>query len=182
MPLRNIQSLGQEQYNRFVEERLVSCIKPITDTLSKNNLPLLSFPKSKAVTKEKSKVAQLKSDRGSFSKLYIASQTRDGNLEDFFKHDNQPYPPSISEYGALRTPTAKGDLLSLESSVPKVYKTPDFDAVFMDGPAVVNYLMSKDATTFSDYAVLKFLPHINYYLHTLLLDLTLCGIHIRMTV
>lgn len=93
--------------------------------------------------------------------MYIASQPQDGNLEDFFKHENQPYPPCLSEYGALRTPPAKSLLLR---SVPKVNEIRDFDAVVMDGPAVVNYFKPEDATTFSDYAVLKFLPHINYYL------------------
>ena len=38
-----IKSLGLEQYKKFVEERLQQSLKPITETLSKNNLPLFAL-------------------------------------------------------------------------------------------------------------------------------------------
>ena len=35
--VRKIESLDEEQYTKFVEERLELCTKPVTDTLPKNN-------------------------------------------------------------------------------------------------------------------------------------------------
>ena len=42
--LCQIKSLGQEQYDAYVNERLVKQTKPITDPIKRNNLPLLSRP------------------------------------------------------------------------------------------------------------------------------------------
>ncbi|KAL8591519.1 hypothetical protein ACOMHN_000534 [Nucella lapillus] len=46
-----------------------------------------------------------------FHGFYIACQTRDGDLEKFFMHENQPYPPSLSKLGELRS-GKKADLLA----------------------------------------------------------------------
>ena len=48
------------------------------------------------VTKTSELVSSLKSDRNLFSRLYVASQFRDGNLDECFSHENQPCPPSIT--------------------------------------------------------------------------------------
>ena len=45
-----------------------------------------------------------------FSRLYTACLTRNGDLDEFFKHENQAYPPFISDHGNLRFGT-KSDLL-----------------------------------------------------------------------
>ena len=44
-------------------------------------------------------VSSLKSDRNLFSRLFVASQFRDGNLNDYFSHKNQPCPPSLQPEG-----------------------------------------------------------------------------------
>ncbi len=55
-------------------------------------------------------VASLKSDCVLFSHLYVACQTRDGDLDTFFTYENQAAPPSLSVGGGLRLGT-KADLL-----------------------------------------------------------------------
>ena len=45
--VRKIESLGEEQYTKSVEERLELCTKPVTDTLPKNKLPLFSRSQTK---------------------------------------------------------------------------------------------------------------------------------------
>ena len=40
--VRKTEFLGEEQYTKFVEERLELCTKPVTDTLPKNKLPIFS--------------------------------------------------------------------------------------------------------------------------------------------
>ena len=100
--IRNASKIGEEQFKSFVEGRFIDGSKPVTDTLKKNNLPTLSTPTKKAVSKDKAKVQVLREDCSLFSRLYIACQNRDGNLEDFFTYENQPWPPSLSELGQLR--------------------------------------------------------------------------------
>lgn len=56
----------------------------------------------KVPSKDKEKIGILKEDCALFSRLYIACQSRDGDLEEFFKFENQPWPPSLSHLGQLR--------------------------------------------------------------------------------
>ena len=58
--VRKAEALGEEQYKKFVEERLVKCEKPITDILSKNKLPLFSRPSVKCPSRQKMQIATLK--------------------------------------------------------------------------------------------------------------------------
>ena len=101
--VRNIEHLGKNQYEKFVTERLVLCTKPVTETLSRNKLPLFSRPPIKMHSKQKAQIAALKSDCGLFSRLYISCQTRAGDLKQFFSHENQASPPSLSIGGKLRS-------------------------------------------------------------------------------
>ena len=48
-------------------------------------------------------IAAMKNDCTLFSRLYIAYQTREGDLENFFRHENQPWPPSLFKLGEIRT-------------------------------------------------------------------------------
>ena len=87
------EKLGEKQYHTFVEERLSKCMKPITDVIHKNKLVLLSHPPLKPPSKQKMQVTALKNDCNLFSRLYISCQTRSGDLETFFMHENQAAPP-----------------------------------------------------------------------------------------
>ena len=66
-----------------------------------NNLKLFGCATKKKVSKGKQQLASLKYDVGLFSRLYIACQTRDGNLEEFFRQKNQASPPSLPDGGTL---------------------------------------------------------------------------------
>ena len=67
--VRKIKSLELEIYKKFVEERLQQSLKPITETLSENNLPLFSRPTMKSTSKEKLQLAALKKDCDLFMRL-----------------------------------------------------------------------------------------------------------------
>ena len=79
-------TVGKEQYELFVKERFVDQTKSIKDPITKNKLQVFT----RSPQKQKSQVATIKEDCFLFSRLYIACQSREGNLEDFFKHENQP--------------------------------------------------------------------------------------------
>ena len=92
--VNKIQELGQEQYKIFVKERLVERTKPLDDTIKKNMFSLFHTPKRCQKTKAQEVMAEIRSDRNLFSRLYVACQVRDGNLDEFFSYENQSCPPS----------------------------------------------------------------------------------------
>ena len=42
-----------------------------------------------------------------YADLYVACQSREGDLDNFFAHRNHAFPVSISEYGKLQKATSK---------------------------------------------------------------------------
>ena len=77
------------------------------------------------------------------------SKYRDGDLDDFFSHENHPWPPSISENGKLCLPTKKSDLLCLDG--PAVESPVNVHVKIFDCPAIVHSLNNKQVTTFDEY-------------------------------
>lgn len=75
----------------------------------------------------------LKNDCQLLTSLYVASQTRSGDLDSFFPHENHSYSMSISEYGKLRKCTQKSNFLEclLPFAEPS-YTSPVTDALVLD--------------------------------------------------
>lgn len=165
----HIEKLGAEQYHTFVSERLTTRSKPISDPIKKNNLSLFKTPTMKEKSRAQQKIVSLKNDCSLFSKLFIASQIRTGDLDDFFAHENQAYPPVLSQMGKINMGT-KSDLVDcLESLVTAREDTstaPSVEMLVLDGAAVVNMLQPRNASTFSQYASIVFLPYIKYQLRS----------------
>ena len=83
-------------------------------------------------------VSSLKSDCNLFSRLFVASQFRDGNLNDYFSYNNQQCPPSLLARGKLKLGTKSDIVRCLEDAPAKQDDiTPSVDVVMLDGPAVL---------------------------------------------
>ena len=161
--VRRIGALGISQFDTYISDRLVRRTVPLSEPIKKNKLPLFSSPPPKTLSKTKQQLSSVKSDCALFSRLYISCQTREGNLEDFFRHENQACPPSLSNCGNLRLPGSKSDVVEcLEAHCQPQYQAPDsIDVIIIDGPAAVNMVKpSASANTFSEYASLCFIPYI----------------------
>ena len=159
--VRKVETSGQEQYSTFVDERLSKCVKPVSDPLSKNKLPLFSRPAVKAPSKGKLQLQSMKSDCNLFSRLYLAWQARYGDVDQFFSHENHACPSSLSQGGKLRL-GSKSDLmpfLEVETAAPEA--SPLVDAKFLDGAAVVQMLNPGTANTFLNYVEQVFLPYVS---------------------
>ena len=158
--VRRIETIGNEQFTKFVTERLEECTTPVTQTLPKNKLPLFSRPPVKIKSRQKEQLAALKSDCGLFSRLYISCQTRDGDIDNFFSHENQGAPPALST-GKMRI-GIKSDLLRcLESDLPEHNAVPVADAIILDGAAIVQMLNPGTARTFKEYGERVLAPYIS---------------------
>ena len=137
--VREVLSIGQDQYKAFVKERFQGRTMPITEAIKKNKLPLFKQQQQQQrnPTKDKQKVAALKNDCALFSRLYIAYQGRHGNLEEFFKHENQPFPPTLAQAGKIRE-GQKSDLVKcMERLVERKIDAPQLEATIIDGAVIV---------------------------------------------
>ena len=116
---------------------------------------------------------QFKYDSSLLGQLFIAAQTRKGDLDQIFKHESQASPPSLSNDGKLYA-GQKSDLLheimdtcnnanklstaatddGIVDNVPG-----SFDAVIWDGGHLIHGVPPKgNMVTFQDYANETFLP------------------------
>jgi hypothetical protein len=161
------EDIGKRQYANYTKERLQGASnKPLSDILSKNKLPLFSAPHTKQQSKSKEQLTSLKTNCALFSRLYIACQARQGNLDSFFQHENQACPPSISDMGQLRQ-GSKSDLLDvLGKCSPASHNSPDVDAKVLDGAAVIHMLKPGGCRTFEEYSQRVFIPYIASQLET----------------
>lgn len=73
-----------------------------------------------------------------FSRLHIACQSRDRNLNDFVKFENQPSPPSLSQMGQLRS-GQKSDLVKqcLPFASTQIVEQPTVDVLILNGAVIV---------------------------------------------
>ena len=87
-----------------------------------------------------------------FSRLYIACLSRDGNLDEFFRHENQVCSPALSDgLGLLQG--VKSDLLSCLEVVCSEYSdNPKVTCTLIDGAAMAQMLKPSAVKTFNEYA------------------------------
>ncbi|KAK3737870.1 hypothetical protein QZH41_006348, partial [Actinostola sp. cb2023] len=158
--IRTLDNLGKQQYQNFLKDVIEERKKSIHDPIKRNNLALFRKPHSKATSKQGKKIAVLQNNVALFGQLYIAMQSRDGDPIEFFAHEIQSFPPSLSEFGNLRLPSSKADLLKClaQPGQPEPPKT--FDCKVLDGAVIVHCLPTSCATTFDDYADKVFIPYL----------------------
>ena len=164
--VKNIKKIGQSQYKAFVTERMVERTRPITHPIKRNKLPLFSRPTTKTVSKKQAQVSALKDDCSLFSRLYISCQTREGDLGDFFRHENQPWPPSLSHHGQLRQGNKAELVRCLQGTTEVSAESPQVDVKIFDGAVVVQMLHPKTARTFQEYTQTVFLTYIQAQLQS----------------
>ena len=119
----------------------------------------------------------MKSDCNIFSRVYLACQERDGDVNKFVCHGNHPCPISLSVGGKLRLGSNADALPYVEVETATSEDTPrPVDAQFLDGAAVVQMLNPGTAKTFLDIAV-----HVFCHICTwkTLLDWTVFGMYFK---
>ena len=104
--------------------------------------------------------------------MYISCQTRDGDLDEFFRHENLGCPPSLSDQGNLSLPKSELTECLQVLTVPQSQLPKNLNVVIIDGAAVVNMVKPRTERTFSEYAADSFIPCIRAQLsHVTRLDI-----------
>jgi hypothetical protein len=153
------------EFNSFVEKRLLGSVSLLAPLL-RNKLLLFKY-KAPSATKDamSPKLSELKSDCNLFSRLYIACQSRDGGLDDFFVHENHSLPPALSQGGNLRFGT-KSDLLSGllsvcdDSTLSTDIAQLSVDLYILGGAVITQIVQPACCKTFQDYGEKMFLPYV----------------------
>ncbi|CAB3995763.1 Hypothetical predicted protein [Paramuricea clavata] len=108
--IRTLEDAGTKKYQDYVKTVLVDRSHSIHDTISNNLLPLFST-KLKVRSKDCKKVKVFENNVALLGQLYISLQNRDGDISEFFAHEVQSYPPSLSEFVKLNLSGTKCHLL-----------------------------------------------------------------------
>ena len=74
----------------FVTERSKDRKKSLYDKIKKNNLLLFRCKNTVETTKAKQNIVSLDSDCRLYASLNVASQSRQGDIDNFFAHENHP--------------------------------------------------------------------------------------------
>ena len=96
-----IQSVGKQKYQKYVNNVLLTSNKPISGSISRVNHEIF-----------KQQVKDLKQNVHLLGRLYINCIARGGDIDDFIRHENLPFPPSLSEGGELRSSGKKSQIVS----------------------------------------------------------------------
>ena len=129
---------------------------PLSDTISKNKLYLFKAVESYSASRNDEQLNTAKYNVSLFSRLFIACQTREGDLENFFAHENQPNRPSLSDRGEFRPAKSKCGIVDClppnEDSMP--CESPPVDCKVFDGPALAKFYLLR-ATANHSHSMLK---------------------------
>ncbi|KAL8561151.1 hypothetical protein ACOMHN_054522 [Nucella lapillus] len=162
----NAKKIGQEQFEAFTRECLLDRTNAVDDPIPRNKLKVFSTSTPRSQSKGQQQLAFVKNDRELFARMYIGCQTRDGNLEEFFCHENQACPPALSDGGSLCTGT-KSDLLTcLEEVSDAKTETPVTTCIVLDGVAIIQMLKPAASKTFEEYAQQIVIPYMSTKLQT----------------
>ena len=156
MPLkksvRDAYDIGKDAYESYCKDRLISRKSSIYDTIKMNKLPLFCQKNAVQTSKTKLQIVSLKADCQLFSSLFIASQSRDADLEEFFAQENHGYPVSLSEYGKLRKTYKSLFLDCIEKTLEApILQSKTVDMIAIDGAAYVHLNPPRNSKTFREY-------------------------------
>jgi len=156
--VRTAKQIGQEQFQAYSKDCLIDRTKTIDEPIKRNKLPL--FGTDRRPKAPKGKEASVKNDMALFARLYIGCQNRDGNLDEFFRHENQACPPALSDAGKLHLGSKSDLLVCLEGVAEAQSDAPAVTSVVLDGAVIVQMLKPGTAKTFEEYAHQVFIPYV----------------------
>ena len=124
---------GKEQFLKFMDALESRDENMFYQPIKKNKLAF--FKQGPAASNPKQKT--LKEDCRLFSQLFISCQSRKCDLQEFFKHENQPVPAALSDNGKLHS-CQKSQLVEiLEAQIVKSDIEPEADVIIIDGSALL---------------------------------------------
>ena len=160
--MRTLKKLELDDYDTFVKEQLTSQTKSIQVLIKKNQLSLFKEPAVREKFTTQQKLSSLNYDCSLFSRLYVAWQIQDDDMDEFLEHENQARPPTLSHLGKLTLGTKSElldcleDLVASDDNVDR----PAGEVIILDCAAVMKKLRSGASKNFTEFASQIFLPYL----------------------
>ena len=95
--VKTIEEAGKSQRKEFRERRLMKREISLDDPIKKNKFPTVKSANTKGQSTSRKGSDELKKHIRLFSQMYISTQTRGGNMDEFFSHETLSYPPALSK-------------------------------------------------------------------------------------
>lgn len=161
--VKQAKAFGDKCYKEFHKKRLVQKVVGIMEPIIQNQFTFFKDVAQKKKSANSDKVKGLKADLQLVTKLFVTSQTsRTSDLDEFFKFENQPFPPALSLNGSFRS-GKKSDILECFQKcyvVNNSLSKPKTTCSVLDGPSIVNMVRPGETKTFGEYALVKFRTYI----------------------
>lgn len=147
-----------QKYKDYVFDRLVTTKLSIHERIKQSQLRIFKILPEKSINKDKMKLSSANADSNLFCKLFIACESREGNIDEFFNHENNMNPPSISEFGKIRQLTGGSDEMIKCLYKSNTLENPANNAEINASTLVVNAtslsldLLPKTAMTVKEYS------------------------------
>ena len=125
------------------------------DPIKKNKFLTFKSANTKGQPTSRKGSNELKKHIRLFSQMYISTQTRGGNMDEFFSHETLSYPPTLSKNTEMLK--CLDQLSNNQVQVPKVL------AGVLEGSVLVNMLKPKKNQTFERYCINTVKPAIQKY-------------------
>ena len=158
--LHTLEETGTNQYREYIKNVVKDHRDSIHSPIKKNSLALFKRPQPKMKSKQGKRMKILQNNVALFGQLYVSMQSRDGDLKEFFAHEIQSFPPSLSDLGKLYLPSTKSDLLKCIEPFEQAEPPSLYDCIVLDGAAIVHSLLPAGAKTFIEYADNIFIPYL----------------------
>ena len=163
--VRSIEKIGTKNFQDFRKNRIISQAIKLDDTIKKNKLPTFKSANTKGQS-AKGESKDLKQHVRLFSQLYISTQIRGADMDEFFSHETLKCPPSLSKNGEMRSGN-KADLLkcltNLSDREPKA-EIPTVSAAILEGSVLVNMAKPAKDQSFQRYCSDVFCKQVKKYL------------------
>ena len=156
--VKNIEKVGKKQHAEFRETRIFNKIIKVDDPIKKNKFPTFKLSNTKSRS-TKSESQELKIHVRLFSQMYISTQIRGGNMQEFFSHETLKYPPALARNGEMRSGN-KSDLVKCIQPLETITNQPQVPAVVLEGSVLVNQLKPKKNQSFKEYVNNVFYPYV----------------------
>ena len=160
--LRDAPAIGQAMFRKFVRDRIENASKPLSDVIPRAGLYTFSNRPPVDLKKVSTKLGSAKANAALITKLFLSLKARpDADIDDFFKHENQREPPSLSQQGKLMSGT-KSALLGCLPSMPQPgycsESAKQASVVLLDMPAIVHMVKPQRARVFGEYVEMHLQP------------------------
>ena len=150
-----------------MKEVIIEKTKQFDAPIKKNAFLLFKAPKRKR--DQPKKISMLRANMSILGQMYIATQSREGDLEEFFAHESQNFPPSLAVNVEKMYHSRKSNVLDcLQKEVNAIQSLDDvrqtlvdYDAVVLDGGALIHSLLPRiGVSNFENYFDMCFRKHI----------------------